>query len=86
MSRRPARWPPSPGQAPVTSWCLFPQRPFDSIWAIGSSIPKKNRMTEGEDRYLLRFVVEDTRTFILEGAVAVTALSVLPQFMTVENY
>jgi hypothetical protein len=43
-------------------------------------------MTEGEDCYLLRFVVEGTSTFILEGAVAVTALSVLPQFMTVENY
>lgn len=49
-------------------------------------VPQKNRMTEGEDCYLLRFVVQDTRTFILEGAVAVTALSVLPQFMTVENY
>ncbi len=49
-------------------------------------IPKKNQMIDGEDRYLLRFVVEDAGTFTLEGAVAVTALSVLPQFMTVENY
>ncbi|HEU4678028.1 MAG TPA: hypothetical protein VFS35_00815 [Terrimicrobiaceae bacterium] len=49
-------------------------------------IPKKDQMIDGEDRYLLRFVVEDAKTLTLEGAVAVTALSVLPQFMTVENY
>jgi hypothetical protein len=49
-------------------------------------IPKKDQMTDGEDRYLLRFVVEDPKTLTLEGAVTVTALSVLPQFMTVGNY
>jgi hypothetical protein len=63
---------------------LVSQTPFRVKLGHQTLMANKNTMIEGNDCYLLKFIVGNSRT--LEGTVEIVAVSVLPAWMSVEAY
>jgi hypothetical protein len=65
---------------------LVSQAPFRIDFGGTILTPEKNKLADGAHYYLLKFLVQDSKTLRLEGAVELAALSVLPASMSIEAY